>query len=256
MEVNVNYRCVGLLLGLACGTARADDLVPHKAPPVGQPSGDCDRVCKMRVKVDSHLALMGEIGEDAEKQLQASLRELVALGPPVVRVVHDAYNSWSRTKEADEAAPARPGEMRWRATYLLAALGFPDAKRLLYDVARSEEPDPRRGEVAYADEHRVKLRAVAGLQQLKAVDELKALHERGGTLSNATAAALFELGVNVGRVTRVDARAALAKDVADAKDYKPNKGRPPQAIPPGEPGAPDVKVQPRPDSPKATAPKE
>ena len=248
---------IALLLAIVAGPAGSDDLVPQKAPSASAgPGADCDRVCTMRRQVDRHLALMGEIGDENEKALQASLRELTALGPPVVRVVHDAYNDWSRTKEADEAAPARPGEMRWRAAYLLGVLGLPDAKRLLYDIARREGPDPRRNEIDYADEHRVKLRAVAGLEQLKAVEELKALHERAGTLSNATAAALFELGVNVGRVSRVDARTALAKDVADPKDYKPNKGRPPQPSRPGEAGAPDVKVHPRPDSPKPRSPKE
>lgn len=243
----MNTRTIGLLLVLVSGTAAGDDLVPQKAPPApAEPSADCDRVCTMRVQVDRHLALMGEIGEDTEKRLQASLRELAALGPPVVRVVHDAYNHWSRTRTPDEAAPAAPGEMRWRAAHLLGVLGFPDAKRLLYDIARREDPDPRKSEVDFADDHRVKLRAIAGLEQLKAVEELKALHERGSTLSNATAAALFELGVNVGRVSRVDARTALARDVADPKDQKPSQGRPAQPL---KPGAPGFKVQPRPDTP-------
>jgi hypothetical protein len=250
--VNVNTRTIGLLFVLAAGTAVGDDLVPQKEPPAGtQPNADCDRVCMMRKQVDRHLALMGEIGEDAEKAVQASQRELVALGPPVVRVVHDAYNYWTRTKTPGEAAPARPGEMRWRAAYLLAELGFPDAKRLLYDIALRDGLDSRTSEVDFVDEHRVKLRAVAGLERLKAVEELKVLHARGGTLANATAAALFEVGVNVGRVTRIDARTALAKDIASPADYKPGKGRPPQPIRPGEPLAPDFKVQPRPDSPKA-----
>jgi hypothetical protein len=245
------------LLALAAGPAVADDLVPLKTDPSpGEASAECGRVCTIRKQVDRHLALMGEIGEDADKAQQASLRELVAIGPPAVRVVLDAYNHWSRVKVQDDAAPARPGEMRWRATYLLGVLGHPDAKRLLYDIARSEGPDPRKNEVDYADEHRVKLRAVAGLEQLKAVEELKALHERGGTLSNSTAAALFELGVNVGRVSRVDAKTALAKHVADATDRKPGKGRPPQAARPGEPIAPDYKVKARPDSPTAKEAKE
>jgi hypothetical protein len=238
-------------LVLAAGPAAGDVLVPQKAPPAAtQPDVDCDRTCVMRKQVDRHLVLMGEFGN--EQALAASLRELVALGPAVVRVVHDAYNHWTLTKQPDEASPARPGEMRWRATHLLGVLGFDDAKRLLYDVARREDPDPRKDEVAYADDYRVRLRAVAGLEQLKAVEELRALHAGGGTLANATAAALFELGVNVGRVRRIDARTALASDIADPADRKPNKGRPPQPARPGEPIAPDYRVQPRPDSPKAS----
>jgi hypothetical protein len=115
----------------------------------------------------------------------------------------------------------------------MGTLSIPDAIPTLFEIARRPLPDPRAGENEYADEYRIRLRSIVGLEKLKAVDELKQLHELGGVLRNPTAASLFVLGVNVGRVSRVDVKKALAEDTADYKDHNPGKGRPAQAIKPG-----------------------
>lgn len=250
LEPTVKPAYLATMLLLTVATAASDSLAPRTAPPDSTDdttnAAACDRdpACALRAKVDRHLLLMGEV--DNDRAQQASLRELIAAGPAVLRAVHDAYNAWTRDRGKNPNAPARPGEMRWRATYLIGALGFADGRRLLYDIARREDPDPRHDPIAYADDQRVKLRAVAGLEQLKGIEELKDLHQRGGTLANATTAALYELGVDVGGVRRVDARTALAAEKADITDFHPSKGRPAQ---PTKPGAAGYQPKPRPDTP-------
>jgi len=187
---------------------------------------------------------MGEF--DHERALQASLKELSAAGPPVVRVVRDTYNQWSRAEGPDPKFGVDPGDMRWRAVHLLGSLGIPDAIRSLFAIAKTPLPDPRRSEEAYADEYRIRLRAIAGLEKLKAVPELKELHEIGGVLRNPAATSLFVLGTNVGGVSRVNVKTALAEDTADSKDYNPGKGRVAQ---PDKPGSPKSSVKRRPDTP-------
>ncbi len=242
---------IGIPMLLFCGSVCAATLVPEPARAPSEPTqqaADCDKRCALRAQVDRHLLLMGEF--DNDRAQERSLRELAAAGPAVVRAVHEAYDDWSRAERQDPNVDARPGEMRWRATYLLGALGIADARRALYEIARAELQGKPRGDVDVADEARIKVRAVDGLMQLKAIDELKALHELGGSLSNTTAAALFELGVNVGGVRLVETRVALAAEKIDSKDYKPNKGRPAQL---GKPGSERFKVNPREDSPSLKA---
>jgi hypothetical protein len=173
----------------------------------------------------------------------------MSAGPPLVRVVEDTYNRWSRPEGNTLKGNARPAEMRWRAVHLLGSLNSPEATHFLYELARRPLPDPKGGEIGYADEYRVCLRSIGGLEKLKAIEELKDLYELGGVLKNPTAMSLYELGVNVGGVKSVDARKALAEDVADYKDYKEGKGRPPQLKKPGR-----EKTQPtrRPDTPSLT----
>lgn len=192
--------------------------------------GKCDEAC-LQAKVDRQLLLMGEFGRD--DALESSLKDLAGADPMVVRVVHDTYNRWSRTDGINPKVNARPGEMRWRAVHLLGSLASAEAVQILYDIARRPLPYPRANEQSFADEYRIRLRAIVGLEKLKAVDELKELHELGGLLSNPTAASLFVLGVNVGGVSRVDARKALAEDTADYKDFNLEKGRPSQLKKPG-----------------------
>jgi len=199
---------------------------------------------RLESMVERHFALMGEFGD--EEALQASLKQLVAVGPRVVRIVREAYNHWSRQETADPTTGTRPGEMRWRAIHLLGSLGQTEAVPALFDVARTPLPDPRRSEQMFADEYRIRLRAVAGLERLKAVDELKELYEIGGVLRNPTAASLYALGTNVGQVRRVDVKTALAEDTADSKDYNRGKGRVAQ---PDKPGSAKASIKRRPDTP-------
>lgn len=211
--------------------------------PVAAQRDTCDETC-VRTKVDRCLLLMGEFDNDAE--LDAALRELIAAGPQVVRAAIDTYDSWSRVELREPDGGVTPAEMRWRAVYLLGSLGMRDAVAPLSAIANTPLPRPELDEDAFGDEVRIRLRAVAGLESLGAVDELRDLYTRGGVLRNATAASLFVLGVNVGRVYRTDGRTALAEEKVDSTDYNPNQGRPAQ---PEKPGSPTFRVTPRPDTP-------
>ncbi len=206
-------------------------------------TGKCDQLC-LQAKVDRQLLLMGEFGKDDE--FDRSMRDLMSYaGPQLVRVVEDTYQRWGKP-DATMKGNARPAEMRWRAVHLLGSLNSPEAIPFLYDLAKQPLPDPRAGEFQYADAYRISLRSIDGLEKLKAADELKDLHERGGLLSNPTALSLYALGINVGGVSYVDARKALSEDVPDSKDYHAGKGRPPQ---PQKPGGERIKPVRRPDTP-------
>jgi hypothetical protein len=211
--------------------------------PVAAQRDSCDEAC-VQAKVDRYLLLIGEFDNDAE--LEASLRDLAAAGPQAVRAAAGAYEAWSRVERPEPDGAARPAEMRWRAIYLLGALGMRDAVAQLSTIAETPLPRPEGDEEAFGDEVRIHLRAIAGLENLGAVDELRRLYDRGGVLRNAMAASLFELGVNVGGVTRIDARTALAEEKVDSKIYNPNQGRAPQ---PEKPGSPRFEMTPRFDTP-------
>jgi hypothetical protein len=194
------------------------------------PAGNCDQIC-LQTKVNNHLMLMGEFGND--EALDASLKDLRASGQPVVRIVQETYRNWSESP-GKQKGDARPAEMRWRAVHLLGSLNSKEATPFLYELANKPLPNPKHGEVLVADEYRLRLRAIGGLEKLKATTELKALHERGGVLRNATAASLYEVGINVGGVSKVEVEKALADEGTDEhKDISPNKGRPAQLKKPG-----------------------
>jgi len=203
----------------------------------------CDETC-VRAKVDRHLLLMG--GFDNDAALDESLRDLVASGSRAVRAATDAYDAWSRAERPEPTGGASPAEMRWRAVYLLGSLGLRDGAAELTAIANTPLPSPEIGEDAFTDEVRIRMRSIAGLENLGAVDALRDLYVRGGVLRNAAAASLFELGVNVGGVTRIDARTALAEERMDPRIYNPNEGRPAQL---DLPGSPRFRVTPRPDTP-------
>jgi hypothetical protein len=234
-------KIVGAVMLLLAATVATDSAI---AQTVG-----CDATC-IQAKVDHHLLLMGEFGND--EALAASLRDLIATGTPVVPVVGDTYNTWLRSEAPDPQGSAQPSEMRWRAVHLLGSLTMRDAIPLLYDIAKIPLPDPRLDEDAFGDEVRIHLRAIAGLERLGAVDELKDLYSLGGVLRNSTAASLFVLGVNVGNVSRLDARTALAKETVDSTDYHTGTGRPPQL---DKPGSRTFRVIPRFDTPATVLPK-
>ncbi len=209
---------------------------------------ECAEDC-IREKVYHHLKLMGELEQD--EALEASLHELIELGAPVARVVEDLYNELTRKLRADPRQSAELNSMRWRVVNLMGYLGRPESVLTLYDIARWSLPDPRADENLYAREYRIRLRAVVGLEKLKAIDQLKQLYELGGPLRNAVTASLFELGAELPGTRRVDARAALEQDEADQADYNPNPERKAQ---PSKPGAKRYKVEPKPDTPKTKPP--
>ncbi|WP_438019415.1 hypothetical protein WMF18_10220 [Sorangium sp. So ce315] len=234
-----------VFLALLAGCAAPAEPDPAEDTGVESQSLECDREC-IRAMVNKHLSLMGELGD--ERTYEASLRELRAIGPEVVPAAVAAYRTWSLSAPPDPAEPARPGEMRWRAVHLLGTLGFREAIRSLDAIAASAlpEPGPDTDEKLFADEFRVRLRAIAGLENLGAVAELRAIHARGDLLRTPAAASLHALGIDVGGVRFVDMKKALAEDVADATDASPNAGRPPQ---PDTPGSPEFRVTPRSDTP-------
>ena len=233
----MNAKIVGAALLLMAATLATG--------PVAAQKDSCDEAC-VRAKVDRHLLLMGEF--DNDRELDASLRDLAASGPQAVRAAVDTYEAWSRVERPDADAAAGPAEMRWRAVYLLGSLGLRDAVAQLSAIAGAPLPRPELDEDAFSDEVRIQMRAVAGLENLGAVDPLRDLYNRGGVLRNATAASLFELGVNVGGVSRIDARTALAEEKVDPKIYNPNQGRAPQLE---KPGSPRFQMTPRFDTPAA-----
>jgi len=216
------------------------------AGPVAAQRDACDEVC-LRGKVDRHLLMIGEY--DNEEQLEASRRDIAAAGPLAVRVTLDAYDAWSRVELREPDGDATPAEMRWRAVYLLGTLGLRDAVAPLAAIAGTPLPRPELvDEDAFNDELMIRLRAVGGLATLGAVEPLRDLYDRGGVLRNATAAGLFELGINVGGVYLTDGRTAIAEERVDPTDYNPNQGRPTQR---DLPGSPTFRVTPRPDTPAA-----
>jgi len=210
---------------------------------------DCDAAC-VQAKVDRHLILMGEF--DNDEILAASLRDLIAIGEPALRATEDTYASWSRVEEPEPQGDARPAEMRWRAIHLMGSLSQHDAVPSLFKIAATPLPDPRLDEDAFADEVRIQLRAVAGLEKLGAVDELKELYSMGGVLRNATATSLFELGVNVGNVTKTDARTALAEEKIEPSNGNPKAEMPVRG---GKPGSRTFEMKPKLDTPAAEQPK-
>src|SRR5688500_4880340 len=164
----------------------------------------------------------------------------------MVSVVQDTYTRRTGPAGADLEIGPSPAEMRWRAVHLLGSLRQADAIPVLFEIAKRPLPRPQTNEKAFADEFRVQLRCVAGLENLRAVDELKQLFESGGLLRNPAAASLYVLGVNVGNIRRVPARRALAEDVADSKDHNPGKRLPPDW---GRPGRGRTNPNRRPDTP-------
>jgi hypothetical protein len=224
---------ISLLIMTGCDGKGTGETAPRQ--PQRQ---ECDLPC-IQNKVNLYLGMMGEF--DNEKELQGSLRELVSLGPQVADVVLNTYQNWSKPGVADRRQVARPAEMRWRAVHLLGDLGQAGSIRPIYEIAALALPTAKDNEFGYADEYRIRLRAIVGLQKLKAVDELKRLHAQAGPLKNATATSLFELGLNVGGVSRTDVRTALAEDQADPKDYNPNRGRIAQRTKPRIEGKLDIK---------------
>ena len=239
-----HIRILLLFIAMAAAAYAATARLSAVTSDAQTPGAQCGRAC-LQAKVDRHLALMGEFGND--NALSSSFRGLTTDGPALVSVVQDTYNQWSRPENYNPKAGVRPGEMRWRALYLLGELRQADARPFLYETARTPIPDCKKDEMKYADEYRVRLRAIAGLENLKAIEELKELHEMGGVLKNPTAASLFVLGVKVNNdVSLVEARKALADDVADYKDHNKGTGRPSQDK---KPGKDKITVVRRPDTP-------
>ncbi|WP_434046686.1 MULTISPECIES: hypothetical protein [Sorangium] len=236
-----------VFLSLIAGCAAPAEPDPAEDTGVESQSLECDRDC-IRAMVNKHLALMGELGD--ERTYEVSLRELRAVGPAVVSGAVAAYRAWSLSAPPDPEEPARPGEMRWRAAHLLGALGFREAIASLDAIARSPLPEPGADEELFADEVRVRLRAIAGLEKLGAAAELRAIYALGGLLGRPAAASLYALGIDVGGLRFVDGRTARAEDVADTTDLNPNAGRPVQ---PDTPGSREFRVTPRIDTPATAA---
>ncbi|MGK3995522.1 hypothetical protein [Sorangium sp. So ce1024] len=246
MRLTRNRASISLVfLALLAGCAAPAEPDPAEDTRQESQALECDREC-IRAMVNKHLSLMGELGDEAT--YERSLRELRAIGPEVVTAAVAAYRTWSLSAPPDPGEPARPGEMRWRAVHLLGTLGFREAIPTLDAIATSSlpEPGPDTDEQLFGDEFRVRLRAIAGLESLGAVAELKAIYARGDLLRKPAAASLHALGVEVDGIRFVDMKKALAEDVADATDVNPNTGRPPQ---PDTPGSREFRVTPRTDTP-------
>lgn len=245
-SVSIRTTMIFILIGAAAGCAVPAEKDAPEETAVESQAVECSKECILAM-VNRQLSLMGEFGN--EEEFVRALRELVAVGPAVVPVVAEVYKAWSVSVPPDKAESARPGEMRWRAAHLLGLLGSRDGIKPLNEIATTKLPDPEVDEQLFADEYRVRLRAIAGLEALGAAEQLKAIYSAGDLLRNPAAASLYALGIDVGGIQLIDARKALAEDVADAKDYNPNNGRPAQ---PEKPGSRAFKVAPRTDTPAIT----
>ncbi|WP_437307177.1 hypothetical protein [Sorangium sp. So ce388] len=245
-SVSIRNSIILVCIALSAGCAAPAEKDAPEDTAVDSQALECSRECILAM-VNRQLSLMGEFGNEAE--FERALRELVAIGPAVVPVVAEVYKEWSVSAPPDRAESARPGEMRWRAAHLLGLLGFREAIDPLNAIATIPLPDPLKDEHLFADEYRVCLRAIAGLERLHAAAELRAIHDAGGLLRNPAAASLYALGIDVGGIRLIDARRALAEDVADTKDYNPNAGREAQ---PEKPGSREFRVTPRTDTPATT----
>lgn len=116
---------------------------------------------------------------------------------------------------------------RWKALLLLGELG--DRRANPHLKACAERPLPEAGTVpddVFGGEYKVRLRAIHALQLLGATEELKQLHSKTPLLRGPIAVSLFELGVKLDGVRRVDPSTLLA--ATDPTDYNP-KGKPEKA---------------------------
>lgn len=126
--------------------------------------------------------------------------------------------------EASRSQPHAFGEARWRSVYLLGELRQEEARKPLAGIAHAALPEPGRvTDAAYATEFRLRARAIAGLRNLRSVDDLERLHAAGGPLRGVAAVALYELGKPPRGVKEIDAKRAFGD--AGPDDFKPS-GRP------------------------------
>lgn len=160
------------------------------------------------------LDLMAESQADA--RLDAAVAELRSR-PGIVAEVVALYDALTSAAEQDFDAFA---EARWRTVHLLGLLQLEEATAPLHRIATTPLSDPERaGDIVYATEFRIRARAIAGLERLRAVDELQRIHRTGGVLRGVAAAALYELGRAPAGVQRLDPDQVFGP--GDAADFKP-----------------------------------
>ena len=114
------------------------------------------------------------------------------------------------------------GYTRWKIVNLMGLLDNRDAIKHLDAIAQTPLPNPElAGDVAYANEYRIRLRSLASLERLKAVEPLTRIYEKGGPLSRAAAVNLFEMGVKVDGVKRIDGEKVIG--LGDPKNFNLKK---------------------------------
>jgi hypothetical protein len=227
---------VALLAGCSAHRAAKEPgpSVAAPGPPLQIPIAD---------ELAHHFEVMDQAGSDAE--LGQSL-EVLRARPQVVAEVERLYDELTRADLASEPDMALLGYARWKAVNLLGSLGDPAAVEPLTRIARTPLPDPLRvSELRFAAEYRIRLRAIAGLETLRAVDRLESFLGEAGLLRGAVAASLYELGRAPEGVAEVDKTRELT--------ITPPRYRRPQKLPEGAERIPGADQQ-RPDTAPETAP--
>ena len=162
------------------------------------------------------LELMDE--PNVEQEMEKSLA-ILAKDQKVLPYLTKLYEQLSdKSIEKDEDSGANTGYTRWKVVYLMGRLGNSKTTQQLSKIALSSLPDPEVvGEVSFAAEYRIRLRAIDGLERLKAREPLRRLYKQGGELSQAAAVSLFELGERVEGIKKIDGKRAFG--LGDPKNY-------------------------------------
>lgn len=186
-----------LCLLIGCSAHRPPEEV---GPSVTSPAPVPD--IPIATEVADHFDLMDRSGSDAA--LDASLTTLRARAG-IVDEVEGLYEALTQSDLASQEDLPGLGYARWKAVSLLGSLGDSAAIEPLSRIARMALPSPERvSEERFATEYRIRLRAIAGLEALKAVDRLEGFLGDSGLLRGAVAASLYELGRPPQGVVEID----------------------------------------------------
>src|SRR5688572_4599323 len=163
----------------------------------------------LEIPISDYLARHFEIMDRSasDEELLQSLADLRSRDQ-IVAEVNELYQALTDA-DASESDIDGLGYARWKAVNLLGSLGDVRAIEPLSRIAQTPLPTPEISETRFKVEYRIRLRAIAGLENLKAVDQLNALLNQGGPLRGAVAASLYELGHAPKGVVEVDKRDIL-----------------------------------------------
>jgi hypothetical protein len=173
-------------------------------------------VAKSYAPVVKALELMDEF--NVETELEKTLARL-RKDPQALPYLSTFYKELTKTsaKKHDDNG-TNTGYTRWKIVYLMGVLDNQNAIDDLYSIVRDPIPDPElSGDVAYANEYRIRLRSLSSLERLKAVEPLQKIYAEGGPLSRAAAVNLFEMGIKVDGIKKIDGQKVIG--LGDPKNF-------------------------------------